>query len=219
MTDVALVECVGASRVYGNGSAATLALEPCDCRVEPGQRIAVMGPSGSGKSTLLHLMAGLDTPSQGRVDWPALGPREALRPGPVAIVFQAPSLLPPLTILENVQLPLVLNGSTSREAAINAEHALELLGLTDIRDKLPEEVSGGQAQRAAVARALTGQPTLLLADEPTGQLDHASAREVIDALIASADAFGGALVVATHDPAVAATVGERWEIHSGRLES
>jgi ABC-type lipoprotein export system ATPase subunit len=219
MTDVALVECVGASRVYGNGSAATLALEPCDCRVEPGQRIAVMGPSGSGKSTLLHLMAGLDTPSQGRVDWPALGPREALRPGPVAIVFQAPSLLPPLTILENVQLPLVLNGSTSREAAINAEHALELLGLTDIRDKLPEEVSGGQAQRAAVARALTGQPALLLADEPTGQLDHASAREVIDALIASADAFGGALVVATHDPEVAATVGERWEIHSGRLES
>ncbi|HEX4720223.1 MAG TPA: ATP-binding cassette domain-containing protein [Thermoleophilaceae bacterium] len=217
MSEAALVECVGASRVYGNGSAATLALEPCDCRVEPRQRIALMGPSGSGKSTLLHLMAGLDQPTQGRVDWPAIGPREALRPGPVAVVFQGPSLLPPLTILENVQLPLILNGSTPNEAAARAENALEVLGLTDLSDKLPEEVSGGQAQRAAVARALAGKPTLLLADEPTGQLDHAAAREVVDALLATAEASGGALVVATHDREVAAALGERWEIHSGRL--
>jgi putative ABC transport system ATP-binding protein/lipoprotein-releasing system ATP-binding protein len=176
-----------------------------------------MGPSGSGKSTLLHLMAGLDQPTQGRVDWPAIGPREALRPGPVAVVFQGPSLLPPLTILENVQLPLILNGSTPDEAAARAENALEVLGLTDLSDKLPEEVSGGQAQRAAVARALAGKPTLLLADEPTGQLDHAAAREVVDALLATAEASGGALVVATHDREVAAALGERWEIHSGRL--
>ena len=214
----ALVECVGASRVYGTGSAATLALEPCDCAVEHGQRVALMGPSGSGKSTLLHLMAGLDRPTQGRVDWPAIGPREALRPGPVAVVFQGPSLLPPLTILENVQLPLVLNGSTLTEAAARAENSLELLGLADLRDKLPEEVSGGQAQRAAVARALAGEPTLLLADEPTGQLDHVAARQVVDALLATADATGGALVVATHDHEVAAALGERWEIHSGRLQ-
>jgi ABC-type lipoprotein export system ATPase subunit len=218
MTEAALVECVGASRVYGSGRAATLALEPCDCRVEPGQRIALMGPSGSGKSTLLHLLAGLDTPTQGRVDWPALGPREALRPGPVAVVFQGPSLLPPLTILENVQLPLVLNGSTAGDAADRAEHALELLGLADLRDKLPEEVSGGQAQRASVARALTGTPALLLADEPTGQLDHSAAREVVEALLASVEDSGGALVVATHDREVAAAVGAHWQIHSGRLE-
>jgi ABC-type lipoprotein export system ATPase subunit len=216
MTD-ALVECVGASRVYGNGSAATLALEPCDCRVERGQRIALMGPSGSGKSTLLHLMAGLDMPTQGSVQWPSIGPREVLRPGPVAVVFQGPSLLPPLTILENVQLPLVLNGSGPAEARRSAECALEVLGLGGIRDKLPEEVSGGQAQRAAVARALAGEPVLLLADEPTGQLDHAAARQVVEALLAAAEASGGALVVATHDREVAGAVGERWAIHSGRL--
>lgn len=214
----ALVECVGASRVYGSGSAATLALEPCNCRVDRGQRIAIMGPSGSGKSTLLHLMAGLDEPSQGEVVWPALGLREALRPGPVAVVFQGPSLLPPLTVVENVELPLVLRGDAREAAREKARTALGRLGLSDIADKLPEEISGGQAQRVAVARALTGEPALLLADEPTGQLDHASAREVVDALLATAEATGGALVVATHDGEVAAAFGEQWQIHSGRLE-
>ena len=212
-----LVECRGAGRTYGAGSAAALALEPCDCVVNPGDHVALMGPSGSGKSTLLHLMAGLDLPSRGEVVWPALGPRDALRPGPVAIVFQGPSLLPPLTVLENVALPLVLTGLDREHADLTAANALELLGLTDVRDKLPEEISGGQAQRAAVARALTGQPALLLADEPTGQLDHASAREVVEALLATAKATGAALVVATHDETVAAELEQRWEIHSGRL--
>ena len=217
MTEATLVECRGASRTYGRDQAATVALEPCDCTVRRGQRIALVGPSGSGKSTLLHLMAGLDVPSRGEVVWPALGPREALRPGPVAVVFQGPSLLPPLTIIENVALPLILAGSDPRDATATAANALELLGLTDVRDKLPEEVSGGQAQRAAVARALAGEPSLLIADEPTGQLDHANGREVIEALLATAEAFGAALVVATHDEMVATKVGERWEIHSGRL--
>jgi putative ABC transport system ATP-binding protein/lipoprotein-releasing system ATP-binding protein len=162
-------------------------------------------------------MAGLDLPSRGEVVWPALGPRDALRPGPVAVVFQGPSLLPPLTVLENVALPLVLAGVDGRSADCTAINTLELLGLTDVRDKLPEEISGGQAQRAAVARALAGEPSLLVADEPTGQLDRASAHEVVEALLATAQASGAALVVATHDEKVAAELDQRWEIHSGRL--
>jgi ABC-type lipoprotein export system ATPase subunit len=217
VSSAALVECRGVGRTYGEGSAATVALEPCDCAVGRGDRIAVVGPSGSGKSTLLHLMAGLDVPSRGEVAWPALGPREALRPGPVAVVFQGPSLLPPLTVRENVALPLVLAGVQPDDARTEADRTLELLELTDIRDKLPQEISGGQAQRAAVARALAGAPSLLIADEPTGQLDHDSAREVVDALIATAAESGAALVVATHDPSVAAELEDTWEIHSGRL--
>jgi putative ABC transport system ATP-binding protein/lipoprotein-releasing system ATP-binding protein len=213
----ALVECRGASRVFGSGPTATVALEPVDCRVSAGDRIALVGPSGSGKSTLLHLMAGLDEPSQGEVVWPAIGGRDALRPGPVAVVFQGPSLLPPLTVLENVSLPLVLGGTDPKEATSRSLKALETLGLSDVRDKLPEEISGGQAQRAAVARALAGEPTLLIADEPTGQLDHSSARDVTAALTTTAQTLGAALVVATHDPAVAGELGEQWETHSGRL--
>ena len=184
-----------------------------------GQRTSIVGPSGSGKSTLLHLMAGLDEPTHGKVDWPAIGSRNDLRPGPVAVVFQGTSLLAPLTVLENVALPLLLGGATAEAASERALHALELLGLEDLRDKLPEEVSGGQAQRAAVARALAGQPTLLLADEPTGQLDRESAHSVVEALVTSADASGAALVVATHDLEVAEAVGERWAMHSGRLQT
>jgi putative ABC transport system ATP-binding protein/lipoprotein-releasing system ATP-binding protein len=193
-------------------------LEPVDCEVSAGERIGLIGPSGSGKSTLLHLMAGLDKPSHGQVLWPALGPRAALRPGPVAVVFQGPSLLPPLTVLENVALPLVLAESDPDDARGAAVQVLELLDLTEVRDKLPEEISGGQAQRAAVARALAGAPSLLIADEPTGQLDHVSAREVTDALIATADTLGAALVVATHDPTVAGELDREWQMHSGRLE-
>jgi ABC-type lipoprotein export system ATPase subunit len=217
MSQELLVECRGAGRTYGSGQAATLALEPSDCEVAPGDRIAIMGPSGSGKSTLLHLMAGLDLPTHGQVSWPALGPRDGLRPGPVAVVFQGPSLLDPLTVLENVALPLALAGVDAHTANARAADALEMLGLTDVRDKLPEEISGGQAQRAAVARALAGEPSLLIADEPTGQLDHASAAEVVEALLASADASGAALVIATHDHAVAAALDQQWEMHSGRL--
>jgi len=176
-----------------------------------------MGPSGSGKSTLLHLMAGLDEPTAGEVSWPAIGPPEALRPGPVAVIFQGPSLLPPLTVAENVALPLILGGTTHQEAVRAGMVALELLELAALADKLPEEISGGQAQRVAVARAVTGEPALVLADEPTGQLDHASASGVVDVLLAAAAHSGAALVVATHDPAVAQRLPEQWQMHSGRL--
>jgi len=217
MKDAPLVICRGAARTYGSGTAATVALQPSDCDVLRGARIAITGPSGSGKSTLLHLMAGLDEPTVGEVSWPALGSREQLRPGPVAVVFQGPSLLPPLTVEENVALPLSLAGASESESTGAARHALELVDLLDVGDKLPEEISGGQAQRAAVARALAGNPTLILADEPTGQLDRTSATAVVEALLAVADAAGAALVVATHDLGVASAFDERWEIHSGRL--
>ena len=214
-----LVRCLGAGRTYGAGPTATVALQPTDCEVHDCARIAVVGPSGSGKSTLLHLLGGLDDPSVGTVQWPAIGPRSALRPGPVGMVFQGPSLLPPLTVLENVALPAVLAGTPDREARDEARLALETLGLSELADKLPEEISGGQAQRAAVARALVGEPRLLLADEPTGQLDHASATVLIATLLATAARTGAALVVATHDPAVAGQLHERWEVHSGRLDT
>jgi predicted ABC-type transport system involved in lysophospholipase L1 biosynthesis ATPase subunit len=133
------------------------------CRVDPHARIALVGASGSGQSTLLHLMAGLDDPSLGEVTWPAIGDRGALRPGPLAMVFQGPSLLPPLTVVENVALPLTLGGSTSAQGRRLAMTALDRLGLGDLADKLPEEISGGRAQRVAVARALAGEPRLILA--------------------------------------------------------
>jgi ABC-type lipoprotein export system ATPase subunit len=212
-----LVRCDGAARTYGSGATATVALQPTDCTVVEGARIALVGPSGSGKSTLLHLMAGLDVPTLGTVTWPAIGTRDALRPGPVAVIFQGPSLLPPLTVVENVALPLVLAGATDRHATAAALEALALVDLEALAAKLPEEISGGQAQRVAVARALAGRPRLILADEPTGQLDRASGTAVVDVLLAAADHAGAALVVSTHDATVALRLPEVWELHSGRL--
>ena len=212
-----LVLCDGVTRTYGTGQAATVALQATDCEVNAGQRIGLVGPSGSGKSTLLHLMAGLDDPSTGAVSWPAIGTREELRPARVAVIFQGPSLLPRLSVLENTALPLVIGGMTDTEAQRVARDALGTLGLEDLADKLPEEISGGQAQRVAVARALAGQPRLILADEPTGQLDSVSAAAVVDVLLAASAHAGAALVISTHDLQLAARLPERWEIHNGQL--
>jgi ABC-type lipoprotein export system ATPase subunit len=213
----AAVRCDGAARTFGTGPGAVVALQPTTCEIFPGARIALTGPSGSGKSTLVHLLAGLDDPSLGSVSWPAIGPRSALRPGPVGVVFQGPSLLSPLTVIENVALPLLLAGRTEADAVVRAAAALERLELIELQAKLPEEISGGQAQRVAVARALTGAPLLLLADEPTGQLDHESAAAVVDVLEQAACDSGAALVVATHDPEVAVRLPERWVMRDGRV--
>jgi ABC-type lipoprotein export system ATPase subunit len=214
-----LVRCDGVARTFGTGPTATVALQPTDCTVVAGQRVALIGPSGSGKSTLLHLMAGLDDPTLGEVSWPAIGDRDALRPGRVAVVFQGPSLLPALTILENTALPLLIGGMSDAEAREVAHAALRTLDLDALADKLPEEISGGQAQRVAVARALAGNPSLILADEPTGQLDRANGAAVVEVLLAASAHAGSALVVSTHDAAVAGRLPERWEMHSGRLHS
>ena len=217
MTGGDLVVCAGAGRTYGAGSGTVIALRPTTCVVGPGARVALVGPSGSGKTTLLHLMAGLDQPTVGTVAWPAIGPRPALRPGPVAVIFQGPSLLPALTIMENVALPLVFAGGRQGDARRAATSALALMDLDHLADALPEEISGGQSQRVAVARALAGEPRLILADEPTGQLDAAAGREVVQILLAAAGHAGAALVVSTHNTAVASRLDERWQMHDGRL--
>jgi putative ABC transport system ATP-binding protein/lipoprotein-releasing system ATP-binding protein len=187
------------------------------CRIRAGESIALTGPSGSGKSTALHLLAGLDEPTTGTIAWPGIGDRRALRPGPVSMVFQGPSLMPALDVLENVALPLVLAGAADRDAREAAGEALDRLGLAGLRDRLPDQLSAGQAQRVAIARALAGAPVLVLADEPTGQLDRANATMVIDALLATAAATGAGLVVATHDGRVASRLAQRWTMTDGRL--
>ena len=198
-----LVRATGLCRQFGNGQEAVVAIAYATFEIRQGDRIALTGPSGSGKTTLLHLIAALDQPSGGVIEWPALGRAEDLRPGPVAVAFQGPSLLPPLTVAENVALPALLAGAAPGAAAAAAAAMIERLGLSDVASKLPEEISGGQAQRAGVARALAGKPRLILADEPTGQLDRGTAQQLIDVLLQQAEATKAALVVATHDAAVA----------------
>ena len=216
MTDV-LAEAVGVSRVFRTNGSKVVALKHATCRIERGDRIALVGPSGSGKSTLLHLLAGLDEPTSGSIRWPALGERDTLRPEKVAFVFQTESLLAPLTVLENIEVPRLLLGSKSDEARADASLILRALDLAELADKLPEEISGGQAQRAAVARSLVTQPELILADEPTGQLDRATAKHLLGLLLRRIKGTDTALIIATHDPFVASRMETQWTMDHGVL--
>jgi ABC-type lipoprotein export system ATPase subunit len=217
MTDI-VVETLAAARSFKRGGKIVEALAPATCRVRAGDRVALMGPSGSGKSTFLHLMAGLDHPSAGEIRWPMLGEPDTLRPGKVAIVFQSPSLMPPLSVLENVELPLVL-GCTCGDTRATAMEALDRVGLADLAEKLPEELSGGQGQRVAMARAMAVRPQLFLADEPTGQLDQATGRALLDCLLEWLAGSRTALIVATHDPAIAKRMEDIWHMDHGHLLS
>ncbi|MFB0627003.1 ABC transporter ATP-binding protein [Streptomyces sp. AB3(2024)] len=223
MTGRALVTCRDAGRTYGRGPAAVVAVHGTNCQVHAHDRIAVMGPSGSGKSTVLHLMAGLEQPTAGEVVWPwqadAAGPRAWVRARAMAIgvVFQSPSLIATLDVAENTGLPLVLAGESADRARVRALAALERVGVADLADRLPDDISGGQAQRVAVARVLASRPRLVLADEPTGRLDRATGRHVVDVLLSAADEIGAALVVSTHDPAVGERLRTRWTMRDGRL--
>jgi ABC-type lipoprotein export system ATPase subunit len=212
-----IIVCEDVARTFGQGTSAVVAVHGVSCRVARGQHVALIGPSGSGKSTLLHLMAGLDVPTAGTITWPELGDRTQLRPGPVGMVFQAPSLIPALDVVENVELPLLLGGLDRRDARAAATASLTRLGLDDLAAKLPEELSGGQSQRVAVARVLAGRPSVILADEPTGQLDHASAAVIVAALLDTATELGAALILTTHDPRIAASFDEIWRMDDGRL--
>ncbi len=212
-----LVRCVDVAKTYGHGARAVVALHGATATVRAGDRIAITGPSGSGKSTLLHTLAGLERPTAGTVEWPALGADPAHRPGLIGVVFQGPSLLPPLTVLENVALPLVLAGETDSVARARALAALITLNISELAHKLPEELSGGQAQRAAVARVLASGPALILANEPTASLDHEAASQVTSVLIAAADELGAALLIATHDQAVASRLPVNWQVRDGAL--
>jgi putative ABC transport system ATP-binding protein len=214
-----VARCEAVSRTYRTGDALLHAVRGVDCVVRATARVAVSGPSGSGKSTLLHLLAGLDRPTAGAVDWPDLGRAADGRPARVSVVFQGPSLVPTLDVAENVALPLVLSGVPAAQAQPCAAAALERLELDGLAALLPEELSGGQAQRVAVARALAHRPRLLLADEPTGQLDRDTGARLLAVLLSAVDELGAALVVATHDPAVAELLREQWLMDHGSLVS
>jgi putative ABC transport system ATP-binding protein/lipoprotein-releasing system ATP-binding protein len=216
--DEILVSLENVSRCFRNGERQRAALANISCQVLAGDRVAVVGPSGSGKSTLLHLMAGLDQPTRGIVDWPALGPKTELRPDKICVVFQIPSLLPTLTVLENVELSWLLSKRDEALARPNALGALEKLGLSAIADKLPDEISGGQMQRVAAARAIVCEPRLILADEPTGQLDRVTASQLIEELFDSVAKSGAALIVATHDLTIAGRMRNQWLMAHGKLE-
>ncbi|MFE2547618.1 ABC transporter ATP-binding protein [Streptomyces sp. NPDC059355] len=223
MTGRALVICREAGRTYGRGPAAVVAVHGTNCQVHAHDRIAVMGPSGSGKSTLLHLMAGLEQPTGGEVVWPwyadAADPQAWVRARAMAIgvVFQSPSLIATLDVAENTGLPLVLAGESADLARVRALAALDRVGVADLADRLPDDISGGQAQRVAVARVLALRPRLVLADEPTGRLDRTTGRHVVDVLLAAVDEIGAALVVSTHDPAVGERLRTHWTMRDGRL--
>jgi ABC-type lipoprotein export system ATPase subunit len=212
-----LVVCEAVTRDYGRGGSVLTALRATDCRVGPGDRIALTGPSGSGKSTLLHVMSGLDRPSSGQVSWPGLGGDPATRPGLVGVVFQGPSLLPPLDVVENIALPLALSGVSPDEARRRALAALEQTDMAGLAARLPEELSGGQAQRVAVARVLAMTPKLILADEPTGQLDAGHREQIITVLLEVAEKLGAGLVISTHDPLVARRLRQEWRLRDGVL--
>jgi ABC-type lipoprotein export system ATPase subunit len=216
--DEVLASLENVSRHYADSGLQLAALTGVSCQVIGGAHVAVVGPSGSGKSTLLHLMAGLDKPTSGIVRWPALGPDTELRPDQIGMAFQTPCLLPTLTAIENVELSWLLSKRDEAEARLAASKTLEKLGLSAIANKLPGELSGGQMQRVAVARALACEPRLILADEPTGQLDSGTASKLIDVLIELASHTGAALVIATHDTAVAGRMQTQWGIAHGKLE-
>ncbi|MFC4336739.1 ABC transporter ATP-binding protein [Salininema proteolyticum] len=195
----------GVTRIHGEGDGAVTALSGIDFTVEPGELVAVMGPSGSGKSTLLNLAGGIDHPTEGSVevegtDLASLTKSRlaVVRRNHVGFVFQDYNLIPSLTVLENVSLPLELDGKRVSAAREEAMHALVEVGVHHQADKFPEEVSGGQAQRAAIARALIGPRRLILADEPTGALDTTTGMDILET-IQSRCKDGAAGIMVTHD--------------------
>ena len=197
-------------RDYGSGPAQVVALDGVSIEIAPGELVAVMGPSGSGKSTLLNLAGGLDEATSGQVlvagvDLTQLDQRglATLRRRQVGIVFQELNLLPTLTAVENVMLPLELDGSTSRAARAVAEQALVEVGLDRKFDRYPDDLSGGEQQRVAIARALTGDRPLLLADEPTGALDTVTGEKIIELIADRTNRGNISALVVTHEPRVA----------------
>src|SRR5215210_1861892 len=213
VTNGAVVRAEDVARRYGEGEAAVDALRGVTLEVAPGELVAVMGPSGSGKSTLMHILAALDRATAGTVtiageDVGKLNDQQVtlLRRKHIGFVFQFFNLLPMLTAEENVQLPLSIAGRKPDPKFF--EDLLERVGLQDRRTHRPSELSGGQQQRVAIARALVSQPTVVFADEPTGNLDSKTSGEILELLRASAEEYGQTMVMVTHDVG-AATIADR----------
>jgi len=211
------------SKTFASGSAARTALDGVSFQLEAGETVALMGRSGSGKSTLLHLAAGIDSPTQGRVvldgeDLNAFGDtrRTLLRRDRIGIVFQFFHLLPHLTVAENVALPEWIAGGRGRSGP-RVTQLLEQVGLAERARDPVERLSGGEMQRVAICRALLRKPALLLADEPTGNLDEESGRIVLDALFAMAAEAGTTLILATHSSEIAQRAYRVWRLRDGML--
>jgi putative ABC transport system ATP-binding protein len=203
------VEARGLIRRYGEGSTAVEALRGVDIDVRSGELVAVMGPSGSGKSTLMHILAGLDKPTSGTVTIAGTeitglddSKLTRLRREHIGFVFQFFNLLPMLNAEENVTLPLSIAGEKADKAWL--DELLTKMGLDDRRDHRPAELSGGQQQRVAIARSLVTKPTILFADEPTGNLDSKTGGEILDLVRSSTDTYGQTTVMVTHEPRAAA---------------
>ncbi len=220
-----VLECRALGFSYRGAAGATAVLSGVDLTLLAGQRVAIAGASGSGKSTLLHLAAGLETASAGRVrvngvELGGLGERERtiLRRRDLGVVFQAFHLIPTLTALENVALPLELDGRAwGAQARERARAQLARVGLADKAGRYPEQLSGGEQQRVAIGRALVHEPALILADEPTGNLDSATGEGVFRLLLDQVAATGSALLMVTHSPALAARLDRTLHMVDGRL--
>ena len=218
-----MIEMQGVCKRYRLGEQIVVALDGVDFSVGEGEMVAILGPSGSGKSTLMNLLGCLDTPTAGRywlagqaVDGMSEGQLSRIRSRQVGFVFQGFHLLPELTARENVELPLIYRGVPERERRRLVEESLTLVGLARRMDHRPAQLSGGQQQRVAIARAVAGRPPVLLADEPTGNLDTASGQEIMG-LLRRLHTAGHTVVVITHDPAIGAACPRRVRIEDGRL--
>jgi len=221
-----MIELHDATKTYDAGRRTVNAVRGVSLKIESGEYVSIMGPSGSGKSTLMHLLGALDTPSTGTAkfagrDLAAMSDRERslLRRTRIGFVFQAFNLLPTLTAAENVALPLLLNGTNRREAMTRANTNLEKVGLAHRGEHFPEELSGGEMQRVAVARALISDPEAVLCDEPTGNLDTASSREILKLLAGLPEKGKRCVVMVTHDPSAAQYGTRIVKIRDGLLES
>ena len=214
----------GLVRTYGAAETATRALDGVDLDIDRADTLAVMGPSGCGKTTLLHVLAGILAPTSGTVhldgrDLATIGEkrRTLLRRSDFGFVFQDGQLLPELSALENVILPRMLGGTSRRAATAEARSWLDRLGLAGMHERRPGQLSGGQAQRVAVARALAGRPSVVFADEPTGALDQETGQSVLSTLVDSCLETGASLVMVTHDAKVAAACRRTVAMRDGRI--
>lgn len=221
---MAAIECRGLRKDYRRGEQVIHTLMGVDLSIEAGGFVALMGPSGSGKTTLLNLLAGIDRPTAGSIevdgtDIARLGRAELARwrSGHVGYVFQLYNLVPVLTAYENVELPLLLHSLDRAERHRRVSEALELVGLAERHAHLPRQLSGGQEQRVAIARAIVTRPRLLLADEPTGDLDRESAGQVMDLLSRLNRELGQTLVMVTHDPATASRAARTVRLDKGQI--
>jgi putative ABC transport system ATP-binding protein len=219
-----VIETRNLTKIYKRDQFEVKALEGADMEVRRGEFEALMGPSGSGKSTLLHLIAAMDRPTDGLIavlgeDLRALSDREIAqwRNEHIGFIFQTFNLIPVLTALENVELPLKLTNLKKKERIEHARTALQLVGLGDRTGHLPKQLSGGQEQRVAIARAIVTDPDLILADEPTGNLDAGSANDVLTLLARLNKEFGKTIVMVTHDPHAARYASKIRYLDKGRL--